>query len=165
MRKILTILILSIITLYGVSASFGVGFPTKIAIHPGESYQGQISIQNVLPDSKDMSLEIIIKEGSEYISFPEGQIIEIKKDEIKKIPIQVTIPKEINSIKEKVQLEFRPVQGESQVQGVSIVLSIGKSFDIEIIQEINNKIKFIVAILLIIAVLLIVVLFKVIKRK
>ncbi len=151
------------------SAGFAIGFPYKIELNRGESYEGGFSLQNVLPPTEDTTVEIIVDEGEEYISFPEGKTVNIAANEIKNVPVKITLPEDADGGDVyKAKILFRPVSGGVQGGGtVSLRLSVGRAFDIEVIGETKAErlAKTASVILLIVAVILVIVLIKVLNKK
>ncbi len=151
------------------SAGFAIGFPYKITLNRGESYEGSFSLQNVIPPTEATTIEIIIEEGEEYISFPEGTTFQLAANEVKNAPVKITLPEEADSGDiYKAKIIFRPVSGGVQEGGtVSLRLSIGKSFDIEVIGDTKTErlAKTASIILFIAAIVLIIILIIVLKNK
>ena len=151
------------------SAGFAIGFPYKIELRRGESYEGSFSIQNVLPPTEATTVEIVIEEGEDYISFPEGTTFQLAPNEIKNAPVKITIPKDADGGDVyKAKIVFTPSSGGVQEGGtVSLRLSIGKSFNIEVIGDTKAErlAKTASIILFIIAIALIIILIRVLKNK
>ena len=148
------------------SAAFGVGFPYKISLRPGETTEEIFSIQNVLEPTEEITLQITVENGEEYIQFPEGTTINLARNEIKNVPVKISIPKNTKAEKYNVRILFQPAS-TSQAQGgtIDLVLAIKKSFDIEIIKEENKNLKLIIGILIAIAIVLIAILIKILNGK
>ena len=151
------------------NAGFAIGFPYKITLHRGESFEGSFSLQNVLPPAEAMTIEIVVIEGEEYLSFPEGTTFQLAANEIKNAPVKITLPEDADGGDiYKVKINFRPVSGGVQGSGtVSLRLSLGKTFDIEVIGDTKAErlAKTASIILFIVAIILIIVLIKVLKNK
>ena len=152
-----------------VSAGFAIGFPYKIELRRGESYEGSFSLQNVLPPTEDTTIKITIEEGSQYISFPQGTTIQLAANEIKNAPVKITIPEDADGGDVyKAKISFKSVSDGVQEGGtVSLRLSVGKSFDIEVIGDTKAErlAKTASVILFIVAVVLIIILIIVLKKK
>lgn len=165
--KLILIPIVIIFLIGFTTASFGVSFPSKISLTPGQIYEGTISLQNVLEPATDETIQIIVEKGQEYIELQENQI-EIKAGEIKDISIKVTAPKKSSVDNYQVQLLFQPIEKSPGQEGaVNIVLALRKSFEIEVLQNKNSKATqiIILIVLLIIIGILIKSLVKVLKNK
>ncbi len=163
------ILVGAIFLINFASAGFAVGFPYKISLHRGETYDGSFQLQNVLPPTEDTTLEIIVEQGQEYIQFPEGTSIQLAANEIKNIPVKITLPENADSGDVyKAKIIFRPVSGGVQEGGtVSLRFSLGKTFDIEVIGDTKAEklAKTASIILFIVAIVLIIILIKVLSKK
>jgi len=148
------------------SAAFGVGFPYKISLHPGETYEGSFSIQNVLEPTEDTTISIVVEKGQEYIQFPEGTTIQLSKGETKNIPVKITIPERGDADKYNVQILFQPTSAAAAGQEgtIELVLALKKSFDIEVIRDKSNKAVYTSIALVLIAVILIIILMRVLKN-
>lgn len=166
---ITSVFIITILFSNLASAGFAVGFPYKIELKRGESYEGSFQLQNVLPPTEATTVEIVVEEGEEYISFPEGTTIHLAADEIKNAPVKITIPEDADGGDVyKAKIIFRPTSGGVQQGGtVSLRLSVGKTFDIEVIGDTKAErlAKTASIILFIVAVILIIVLIRVLKNK
>ncbi len=164
---IASIFIISIILSNLASAGFAVGFPYKIELKKGETYEGNFQLQNIIQPVEQITIEVVIEQGEEYISFPEGRTIQLVANETKNIPVKISVPNnagggEIYNAK----IIFKPISGGIQTgETVNFRLSVGKSFDIEIIKE-NNNILTIVIVFLILAVLIVIILLlKLLKKR
>ncbi len=147
------------------SASLGISFPNAISLHPGETYESSFSIQNVLEPTKNITLEITIENGQEYIQFPEGTTIQLAKGEIKNVPVKISLPKNARADKYNVQILFQPTAAQSQSGTLDLVLAIRKSFDIEVIKKTNNLLIITIVLLSIAVLILILILLKTIRNK
>lgn len=166
LNKNMILIILGIVlTASVVSAGFAVSFPYKISLHPGETYEGSFSLQNVLQPSEDTTIEIIVESGNEYIQFPEGTTIQLAENETKNVPVKVTLPEDVNLDKYSIQLLFQPVSAQNQGGTVDIVLALRKSFDIDVIRENNKKTAIAITLLIIVAIILLILLLKVLRNK
>ena len=151
------------------SAGFAVGFPYKISLHRGESYEGSFSLQNVIPPTEETTVKIKVTEGEEYITFPEGTTFQLAANEIKNVPVKISLPQDADGGKiYKAKIIFEPVSGGVQNGGiVSLRFSVGKNFDIEVIgnTKAERLAKIASVILFIVVIILIIVLIKVLKNK
>ena len=165
----ISVLLGTIFLMNFASAGFAVGFPYKISLHRGETYDGSFQLQNVIPPTEDTTVEIIIEEGEEYMQFPEGKTVNLAAGEIKNIPVKITLPSNADGGDVyKAKIIFKPSSGEAQESGtVSLRFSIGKSFDIEVIGDTKTErlAKTASIILFIVAIVLIIILIIVLKKK
>ncbi len=156
--QLLLIVIASLIILSSyASAGFGVGFPFKISLNPGETYEGSLSLQNRIEPVEDMTIEIIVEEGEEYIIFPNGKTVQITANETLNIPVKISVPESAEpGAVYKVKMLFKPTSRGTQQGGtVNFILSLGKSFDIEVLGESKNKGAIIIILLLLITIIVV----------
>ena len=151
------------------SAEFAVGFPYRISLHRGETYDGSFSIQNVISPAEDLTIEIVVEKGSEYIQFPQGNTIDIKANQTLNIPVKITAPEKAEGGDiYQTKIIFKPTSGGVQEGGtVNLRFSLGKTFDIEVIgpTKAERLAKIASIVLGIIVLILIIVLLRVIKNK
>lgn len=151
------------------SAGFAVGFPYKISLHRGETYEGSFSLQNVIPPTEDTTVEVVVEEGEQYIQFLDGKTIQIRANETKNIPIRISIPDSADGGDiYKAKITFKPVSGGvQQGETVSLRFSVGKTFDIEVVGPTKGErmAKIASVILFIIVIILIIVLVRIMMRK
>jgi hypothetical protein len=151
-----------------VSANFAIGFPHKISLEPGETYKGFISIQNVLGETKDTTIDIKVEQGSDFITFPEGSKVEIKEDEVIDFPVEITIHKNIKENSQSIQVLFSPEKKTSGDGTVGLSLSLRKIFNIDVIKPEktgNFLIFFLIALVVVIIILATVIIRRMRKSK
>lgn len=164
----LVIFLFVITSLNEVSAGFALGTPYRIEGNAGESHLELISIQNLIEPTTDATFEITIITGSEYISFPDGQRIDVKANESKNIEMLVSIPKK--SKPEQIYesaIIVKQIAGQSATQGtVGLSVSLGETFKIHVNGEKQNSKVIIISIVLgILIILLIWLLIKTLRSK
>ena len=162
------ILLVSVLFSIKVSAGFALGFPYEIKGNPGETHRETISLQNKIEPISDITIEIVIKEGGEYLSFPEGKIIEISANETKNIPLDIIIPANSKPGQSfDVSLQFKQVGGGSQSQGtIGLSLAISKDFKIKVEGEPSNtKAIILSSVLALITLILIIIMFRMLRKK
>jgi hypothetical protein len=149
--KTITIIASIIIFTSLVSAGFGVSFPTTIPLQPGEIYEGNINLQNVIIPTEDTTFEIIVEEGQEFIEFPNGNQVFVKSGEVVNIPVIITAPEKSRQGSLKVLLLFQPISETSGQQGtVNVVFALKKSFELEILQDKNAQTIAVIALILLV---------------
>ncbi len=162
------VLLVSILISIKVSAGFALGFPYEIKGNPGETHREIISLQNKVEPISDMTIEIVINEGGEYISFPEGKIINMLANETKNIPLDIIVPANAKPGQSfDVSLQFKQVAGSSQSQGtIGVSLTISKDFKIKVAREPSNTKAIVVSsILALITLILIIILVRTLMQK
>ncbi|MGV8142731.1 MAG: hypothetical protein ACP5NS_03795 [Candidatus Pacearchaeota archaeon] len=164
------IMLMILITLVSVkvSAGFALGFPYEIKGNPGETHREIVSLQNRIEPVSDITIEIVVVSGGEYLSFPEGKIIEIAANDTKNIPMDVVIPQNAKSGRSlDASLLFKQVAGSSQSQGtVGVSLTISKEFKIKVEgEETNNKAIIVSSILAVLVVILIIILIRTLMHR
>jgi hypothetical protein len=148
MKKIIsTLFILVLITSFAF-AGFGISFPSKIPLLPGETYEGNLNLQNVLEPTTDTTFEITIEQGQEYVEFPNGNQIQINAGDVANIPIKVTAPEKTNLDSIKIILLIEPILDQSSQGAINLVVGLKKSFDIEIIKPVGLQTFAIIALIL-----------------
>ncbi len=165
---VLTTMIIFVLLSIHVSAGFGISVPYDIKGNPGETNREIVQIQNKIAPTSDITIEIIVKKGEEYVSFPEGKIIEIKSNETKNILLDLIIPNKAKSGQNlEVSLLFKQISGNSQSQGtVGMSMSVSEDFQIKVIGEKgNNSVLIISSILSIIIIILTTILIKTLMRQ
>ncbi len=170
-----TILIMSLIfvavTLFSgnVNANLALGFPYEVSGSPGQTFESTISLQNTIAPSSDIQVEITIVKGSEYVSFPQGTIINLSANETKNIQMTVSIPSNAKAEKRyPVSLLFKQTDNDIGSQGmIGMSITISKDFDIIVKGEekSNNIIVIISTILIILIIILTGLLIKTLKAK
>ncbi len=163
--KSVFVAIISIIVGTFASASFGVSFPNAINLQPGETYEGYFSVQNVLEPTENLTLEITIENGQEYVQFPQGTTVQLAKGEIKNVPVKIYLPNNARADKYNVQILFQPTSAQNQGGTLDLVLATRKSFDIEVIKGTNKVIAFAIVFLTIAVLILIIILLKTLRKK
>ncbi len=164
---IASIFIIAIILSNFASAGFAVGFPYKIDLKKGETYDGSFQLQNIIQPVEQITVEIIIEQGEEYLSFPDGTTIQLAANEIKNIPVKISVPNNADGGDVyNAKIIFKPVSGDVQEGGtVNFRLSVGRSFDIEVIKETNTILVIAIVFLILAILILILILLKTLKNK
>lgn len=165
--SIASIFIISIMLSNFASAGFAVGFPHKIELKNGESYDGSFQLQNVIPPVEQITVEIIVEQGEEYVSFPEGTTIQLTANEIKNVPVKISVPENANGGDVyNTKIIFKPISGGAQENGtVNFRLSVGRSFDIEVIKETNTLLIITIFFLTLAILILVIILLKNLRKK
>lgn len=152
-----------------VLAELALGTPDKnLYGNPGETQKKIISIQNIVDTPLDTTIKITITKGADYISFPGGDLIEIKANETKFVTMDVTIPSGANTGDVyEASIVIKQISEQTSSQGtVSLSSSIGEDFKIHVNEQkdTNNKILIISTILIVFILLLIWILIRTIKN-
>ncbi len=152
-----------------VNAELALGFPYEVSGSSGQTFESIISLQNTLEPISNIQVEIIIKEGSEYVSFPQGTTINLSANETKNIKMLVSIPTNAKAEKKyPVSLAFKQKNNEAESSGmIGLSITILKDFNIRVLGEekSNTIIVIISAILITLIILLSWLLIKTLKNK
>ena len=128
-----------LIIMSGVLVSaFTVGFESnQLYLTPGEVYDSTFSLQNYGADSVDVTVEAVVKEGSEYVSFAQGNTFEVLGKGGLTVPVTFTVPEDAKIGDDYlIKILFKSVAGGSAegvgVGGASVGFVVNRERDISI---------------------------------
>ena len=158
---LLTIFLISFISAWGIASSYWEGKPFLIS--PGETAVVDLRLQN-LGTTEDVTVRAELKRGFEIASF-DTKIYTIKaetKDTV--VPITITIPLNESFVGKEYVVTVSFTTTDSDRGGISLGVSIDKSFDVvvrgEPKEEEKINIMLIVISLLVIAILILIYIFR-----
>ena len=131
----LAILLVSFVSAFGVATPYWEGNP--LIISPGETSIVLLGVQNFVGD-EDITVKVVLKEGSEIASVPEGEYLIKAKTKDTQIPVTVSIPLDISLVGMEylVTVSFRTVNsGEG---GISLGTGIDLNFDV-VVKDISKE--------------------------
>ena len=140
-NKQLGIIILALAVLFlsiAYVSAFSIGFSSAINIEPGQSVEKGFSIINKGTDAEDLTVEVVVEEGSQYITLPEGTQYQIPKGELKPVPATFSVPSSAQpGDKYTVKMSFNSIEGGT-IGGGSLEFKVGHSlsFDINVMEKV-----------------------------
>lgn len=132
---------ITLIFLLGVSVSaFGVSMTSStFELGPGESIDTIFILDNFGEDASDVTVEIVVEEGSEYITLAGDASFSLAKEGSAEVPVSISVPAEA-SVGDSYNAEilFRPTSGGEEGAGgegttIGFVMSQRKSIDIVVV--------------------------------
>lgn len=126
---------------YFVVAAFGLGFASGITISPGESIARSFSIQNVIAPTSDITIEVEIEEGSQYMTLTQGTRFDVGAGDIISIPVTFNVPTNSNiGDVYPAKVSFKTIAGGSSERGtVEFTTGNTKSFDIIVVEKLIDS--------------------------
>ena len=122
-------------------SAIGIAFPGTIIIHPGQSIEESVSLQNLPAGKGDLMFEGTIDNGAEYVSFLNNTYVNVPDGKARDILLNISVPEsaKIGDVyKAKILFSSSPVFSDEVDTGGSAVqfnLGTGLSFDIMVTRD------------------------------
>lgn len=126
-----------IVTFSFFVAAFSVGSFSAINVAPGETVETTFSLMNTGEDAEDVVIEIVVDEGAQYFSFPEGTRYNVPAGTTVSARVSVSIPSDASvGDSYPAKITFNAIEGGvNEGDTVDIVFGYSKSFNINVITK------------------------------
>lgn len=137
---ILLVLVLSIISVSAIGAG---GMPEFVEISPGQTIDKTLSLQNLPVGEGDLAFKIMVDKGSEYISIIDDEV-DVLDGEIKEARIKISVPESANvGDVYNIKIDFKtfPISStSSESSGTAVQFSLGTSlsFDVKVVEPLEE---------------------------
>ena len=118
------------------------GISGEVEAYAGETVERVISIQNLLEGSTDLVLQGEFEQGSEIVSFVQGDKINVRANSVVSAPIKIKIPNNVAVGTEyPVLVIFRTISEVEGAGNVQFSTNIGKEFKVIVVERPANEEK------------------------
>jgi len=133
---VVSAVLFSVFSVFFVSA-LSLGIAGDIEAYPGQRIDTVFTIQNLLGDAVDVTMEGIFEEGGEVISFSAGNIFDVSAGGVVDTPVRIQIPSNAAIGTEYlVTVLFRTVEGETDEDGnVQFLTNVRRNFKIIVVTQ------------------------------
>src|SRR3989344_5386823 len=100
--------------------AFAVGFEsTSLNLYPGEEHESAFSLQNYGAEAGDITVEAVIEEGGEYITFIDGNKFDVGANNNAAAPVRINIPDNARAgDRLNIKILFKVISGDMGGQGI-----------------------------------------------
>jgi len=127
----------------GTVLAFTVGFEsTQLQLYPGQVHETNFNLQNYGTDAVEVEVQATIKEGQEYITFPQGTTFTIPAQNNINVPVSITIPEDARvGDTYPVSVLFEALSGEGSTgeaegeQTIGFVINRERNIDLNIVEK------------------------------
>jgi len=119
-------------------SGFSIGSFSAVNLEPGESSEEIFSLMNLGDSAEDVVVEVVVEEGGDYISLPEGTSYDVPAGEIVPVRVSVSVP-DGSSVGDTFssRIVFSTVSGGVSEGGtVDIGFGYSKTFNINVIERV-----------------------------
>ncbi len=116
--------------------ALSIGNPSAVNGEPGVGVSSGVTLMNLGQGAKDVTVEIVVEEGGEYISFPDGLIYDVSAGTMLPVKINANIPSNAKiGDSFPVTIVFRPINGGGVTGEGTVSLAFGYrvSFNVNVI--------------------------------
>ncbi|MFH1585928.1 MAG: hypothetical protein ABIB79_04115 [archaeon] len=135
--KVLTVVTSILILSFCISA-FSVAFTSSISIEPGQTIEKAFALINTAEGAQDLTVKATVKEGSEYVSLPDGETYNIAPGKTGAVKVVFNVPADAqNGDVYPAKVSFETIEGSS-LGGGTLSYKIGHtiSFDINVMDKV-----------------------------
>lgn len=138
--NLLVVTSLMVVLLISFVSAFSVAFDSsKLQLSLGEEFESTFSLQNY-GNSEDITVELTVEEGGDYISLSEGLQYDIKSESSAGVPVKFTVPETANiGDSFPVTILFKVISGAVGSEGgagtVGFVINRRRTIEIEVVPK------------------------------
>jgi hypothetical protein len=122
--------------------AISIGSPGAVNLEPGSSSETSFSILNKGESAEDVVVEVVVEEGSEYITFLDGTTFDVPAGQVASVPTRISVPASANvGDQYKVTIVFVPLEGGEGSEGGTVDLTFGfkSSFNVNVVEKITEE--------------------------
>lgn len=120
---------------YASALSIG-SISDRVELYPGQVFDKDVTIQNVLDGAVDVAFEGDVEVGSDIVSIVGNKIINVPAKSTVSIPLKFTIPSNAQIGQEyPIRLMFKSTAGAKGDGSVAMAMDLGKEFKIVVVEK------------------------------